>query len=79
MASTFEKTQPITREVNIEGYDCIVRIDGDGVHIRRKGDRHRDKPTIKVPWGAVMEIGAEKMGVSAYIFLGFEEDPNATA
>ena len=73
MANAFAKTAGIVRDHEVEGYNVRIFIDGEGIKFQRKGDRNRDKPQIVVPWGTVMELGAERQGVSAYVHLGFEE------
>jgi hypothetical protein len=75
MPSKIEEVAATHREVSIEGYPCVVSIDKDGIQIRRKGDKRRNsnKPVVKVPWGQLLEIGAEKMGQNAYTYLGFDE------
>lgn len=72
MASTFEKTNPIKRDHVIEGYAVKMVIDGEGITFTRKGDKHRDKASVKVSWTDIAEIGAERSGVSFYAHLGFE-------
>lgn len=71
MASKIEAVAPTIREVEIEGYPCIVTIDVTGIHIRRKGDKRKEKTQIDVSWSDLLEIGGDKMGVAAYQHLGF--------
>jgi hypothetical protein len=88
MASHINDTEPVKRVVPIEGYECNVTMDKDGLHFTRKGDKTRgEKPTITLKWGDALEIGAERMKdadgklvtdkdgnpLSAYTFLGFDK------
>lgn len=69
------ETAPVIREVEIEGYTCIVTMDKEGIHFRRKGAKGPgEKPAVHLKWGDAMEIGAERQGLSdAYTHLGFDK------
>lgn len=73
MASRFGQTKDVIRDHDIEGYECRIFISGDGIRFQRKGDKHRDKKHVTLTWGQIAELGAEKLGVSFYSHLGFDE------
>ena len=80
MASKLTEVEPTKRVHSIEGYEVNIVMDADGLHIQKKGDKHREKPTIHVSWTDLMEIGADKQkergelgdANGAYDFLGLE-------
>jgi hypothetical protein len=80
MASNINEVSPTTREVPIEGYDFHVTQSPTGLTITKKGARGTNKPTLKVSWTQLLEIGAEKnrpakadgSPASAYTFFGID-------
>lgn len=75
------ETAPVIRVVPIEGYNTIVTMNKEGLTITRKGDKSRgERPAIKLSWGDIMEIGAERQVDAegkpvgdAYTYLGFDK------
>ncbi len=72
MASKFEKTSPVKRDHEVGGYRLLLTFDASGVSFQRIGGK-REKTTLTVSWEDILEIGAEKQGVSAYTQLGIDE------
>jgi hypothetical protein len=55
-----EGVEPVIREIEIEGYWFKTTSDANGISFIKKGDKHREKPTITVSWLDILEIGADK-------------------
>lgn len=80
MASKITEVAPVTREVEIEGYPFHLTFSAEGITVVKKGSRGANKPTMKVPWTAVLELGAEKQlppkpdgsAASAYEFFSID-------
>lgn len=80
----WEGTADIVRQHDIEGYEVKMVISADGISITRKGDKHKEKPTLKGSWTDILEIFAARQKErgelehdgkeynGAYDFLGFE-------
>jgi hypothetical protein len=65
MASRFEDTKPVIRDLYIDGHGVRVTMDANGVHFIRKGDKHRHKKTLSQSWKDVFDAS----GDDPYSFL----------